>query len=155
LRNNKRCGSDEPLAASLYMKNTDTPKTDSIDFGWGIHEDEIWPFARQLERELAASKAEVERLREVIKYAVWVLKSYNPQYAEEIETRLNPPIEPPNERAEKAEAEIERMRDAFSYLTDEIECTSKCSSHQADHCDCGRIERAYAISDSIAQNPTK
>jgi predicted nuclease with TOPRIM domain len=59
------------------------------------------------------------------------------------------------QRAEKAEAEVERLRDAFSHLTNEIECTPKCSSHQADHCDCGRIERAYAISASIPQNPTK
>ena len=56
---------------------------------------------------------------------------------------------------DKAEAEVERLRDAFYRLTDEIECTPKCSSHQAGHCDCGRLERAYAISDSIAQNPTK
>ena len=49
----------------------------------------------------------------------------------------------------QAEAEVERLRDAFSHLTDEIECTPKCSSHQAGYCDCGRLDRAYAIADSI------
>ena len=46
---------------------TDTPRTDAIDFGWAIHEDEIWTLSRQLERELAASKAEVERLKAALK----------------------------------------------------------------------------------------
>jgi hypothetical protein len=54
-----------------------------------------------------------------------------------------------------SQAEVERLRDSFSLLTNEIECTPKCLSHQSDHCDCGRLERAYAISHSIAQNPTK
>jgi hypothetical protein len=65
----------------------------------------------ELERELAISlqnqckaQAEVDRLKELVKYAVWVLKSYNPKCAEEIEATLNPPPEPINERAEKAEA---------------------------------------------------
>ena len=46
-------------------KSTDTPRTDSIDFGWGVHSDEIWDLSRQLELELAHSlvKAEVERLK--------------------------------------------------------------------------------------------
>ena len=63
--------------------------------------------------------------------------------------------EPVGEMNQKLEAEVERLRDAFSHLTNEIECPSKCLSHQGDHCDCGRLERAYAISHSIAQNPTK
>jgi predicted nuclease with TOPRIM domain len=54
-----------------------------------------------------------------------------------------------------SKAEVERLRDVFSRLTDEIECLPWCNSHQADHCDCGRLKRAYAISHSIAQNPTK
>jgi len=53
------------------------------------------------------------------------------------------------------QSEVERLRDAFSHLTDEIECASKCSSHTTNYCDCGRLARAYAISDSIPQNPTK
>jgi chromosome segregation ATPase len=64
----------------------------------------------QMTEDAVNLKAEVERLRELVKYAVWVLKSYNPKYAEEIEGSLNPPIEPPNERAEKAEAEVERLQ---------------------------------------------
>jgi len=51
-------------------KSTDTPRTDSIDFGWGVHSDEIWDLSRQLELELAHSLAnqvkaqdEVERLK--------------------------------------------------------------------------------------------
>lgn len=55
------------------------------------------------------AEAEVERLRELVKYAVWVLKSYNPKYAEEIEASLTPPTEPPNARAEKAESEVEKL----------------------------------------------
>jgi hypothetical protein len=56
------------------------------------------------------AEAEVERLRGSIKCVAWVLKSYNPKYAEEIEESLNPPTEPHNERAEKAEAEVERLK---------------------------------------------
>ena len=55
----------------------------------------------------------------------------------------------------KTQTEVESLRDAFSHLTNEIECTPKCSSHQAGYCDCGRLDRAYAIADLIAQNPTK
>lgn len=55
----------------------------------------------------------------------------------------------------EAKTEVARLRDAFSRLTDEIECTPKCVSHSGDHCNCGRLERAYEISDSIPQNPTK
>jgi hypothetical protein len=46
------------------MKTTDTPRTDAIDFGWGVYSDEIWDLCRELERELAASQAEVERLKQ-------------------------------------------------------------------------------------------
>jgi hypothetical protein len=42
-----------------------------------------------LQRENAALKAEVARLKELVKYAVWALKSYNSKYAEEIEAILN------------------------------------------------------------------
>ena len=94
------------------MTTTDTPRTDAAIELYGDRPFMVSAvpveFAEGLERELAASKAEVKKLR-----------------------------------------------DAFSRLTDEIECSPKCSSHQADHCDCGRLERAYAISSSIAQNPTK
>jgi hypothetical protein len=38
--------------------------------------------SRKLERELAASKAEVKRLKEKLKHAVYLLKSYNPKYAD-------------------------------------------------------------------------
>jgi len=86
---------------------TDTPRTDAASFS-SRDPLELLQTSQQLERELSASKAEVERLR-----------------------------------------------DAFSHLTNEIECNPKCLSHQASHCDCGRLERAYAISHSIAQNPTK
>ena len=51
------------------MTTTDTPRTDAETYVWQnggenpfVHRD----FARQLERELAASKAEVERLRELL-----------------------------------------------------------------------------------------
>jgi hypothetical protein len=54
-----------------------------------------------------------------------------------------------------SKAEVERLGDAFSHLTDEIECTSKCNSHIMNYCNCERLTRAYAISDSIPQNPTK
>ena len=89
---------------------TDTPRTDALIMECPSHLQEVAlaNLSQDLERELAASNAEVERLR-----------------------------------------------DAFSKLTDEIECTSKCSSHPTNYCDCGRLARAYTISDSIAQNPTK
>jgi hypothetical protein len=103
---------------------TDTPRTDAalVDHmpecsEWSQHYLDLSTFARQIERELAISlenqckaQAEVERLRELVKYAVWVLKSYNPKYAEEIEASLTPPPEPPNARAEKAESEVEKLK---------------------------------------------
>ena len=35
---------------------TDTPRTDALDFGWGVHSDEIWDLSRQLERGLLAAR---------------------------------------------------------------------------------------------------
>ena len=58
------------------------------------------------------------------------------------------------EKLDEAEAEVERLQAAFSRLADEIECTPWCNSHQAGFCDCRRLERAYAISDSIPQYQT-
>lgn len=48
------------------------------DIRW---DDEV-EFSRQLERELAESQAEVERLEEKLKHAVYLLKSYNPSYSD-------------------------------------------------------------------------
>jgi len=51
------------------MKTTDTPRTDAFREGdsllesWEEEWEEAITFARQLERELTASKAEVERLK--------------------------------------------------------------------------------------------
>lgn len=49
------------------MTTTDTPRTDALDFRWGVYSDEIWDLSRQLERELSASKAAVERLKVIVK----------------------------------------------------------------------------------------
>ena len=54
----------------MTTATTDTPRTDALDFGWGVHTGEIWDLSRQLERELAASKAEVERLKELVNESI-------------------------------------------------------------------------------------
>jgi hypothetical protein len=108
----------------------------------------IWEHADKLQKELKEAKAEVEKLKGIVKAQQDELEA--------ISFALGT-----NEGHSSVDhivtlrAEVERLRDAFSHLANEIECTPKCLSHQADHCDCGRLERAYAISHSIAQNPTK
>ena len=79
--------------------------------------DERYKATSEADERAEKAEAEVDRLKELVKYAVWVLKSYNPKYAEEIEATLNPPPEPVNERAEKAEAEVERLKAQLSSST--------------------------------------
>ena len=79
--------------------NTDTPRTDAARFealrSSAFRQDCIpLKLGQELERELAASKAEVERLREEL--AAW---DYGTRAKRE------------QERAEKAEAEVERLRE--------------------------------------------
>ena len=42
---------------------TDTPRTDELDYNQDLKSYRIWDLARQLERELAEAKADVERLK--------------------------------------------------------------------------------------------
>ena len=64
------------MQSNMTTATTDTPRTDALDFGWGVHTGEIWDLSRQLERELAASKAEVERLKEQLTKAIGIAEWY-------------------------------------------------------------------------------
>jgi hypothetical protein len=62
------------------MKQTDTPRTDAIQFqknpiSLSIENEMLRALSRQLERELAASQAEVERLRSQLKRAVEIAET--------------------------------------------------------------------------------
>lgn len=70
----------------MTNNSTDTPRTDALDFGWGVQSDEIWDLSRQLELELAISlenqvkaKSEVERLLTISKIIVEYISEYEPR----------------------------------------------------------------------------
>lgn len=48
-------------------------------------------------------------------------------------------------RAEKAEAEVERLKALFNKLIEEVECGPECVSRFGDHCNCGRLKRANKV----------
>jgi hypothetical protein len=67
---------------------TDTPRTDAalVDHmpecsEWSQHYLDLSTFARQIERELAASKAEVERLKEAMISCLHITNCYDGNYA--------------------------------------------------------------------------
>jgi exonuclease VII large subunit len=82
------------------MKTTDTPRTDAACFS-SRDPIELMMTSQQLERELNASKAEVERLKKEL--ADW-------DYGTRAERE--------QKRAEKAEAEIERLRSVMRSFID-------------------------------------
>jgi predicted RNase H-like nuclease (RuvC/YqgF family) len=89
--------------AETIRKNsmkTETPRTDAYNNSLSVVPAD---FARQLERELAASEAEVERLKEEL--AAW---DYGTRAKRE------------QERAEKAEAEVERLRKQLATAHEEL-----------------------------------
>lgn len=61
------------------MSNTDTPRTDAVmaSSNWPYH---ITSEMKKLERELAASKAEVERLTEALKSCWHAANTYDGNY---------------------------------------------------------------------------
>ena len=86
---------------------TDTPRTDAETYVWQNGEENPFvqkEFARQLERELAASKAEVAKLNhQLLKTESDLLQS------QDINSFLDTEFRIACKRAEKAEAEVERL----------------------------------------------
>ena len=94
----------------------DTPRTDAYARHWPS-ETECVPstIARQLERELAEAKAEVERLNhQLLKTESDLLQS------QDINSFLDTEFRIACKRAEKAEAEVERLTKKLSITEDEL-----------------------------------
>ena len=76
----------------LLEMTTDTPRTDAYQYAdyilnhydRGSHEDKLCLAKSLIDHGYgrSASKAEVERLEEKLKHAVYLLKSYNPSYSD-------------------------------------------------------------------------
>lgn len=121
-----RLSTSNPMPPTIMTTTTDTPRTDAVQF-------QPRPISMTIENEM--------------------LRALSRQLERELSALQR--LRPTRDDVQKLEAEVERLRDAFSKLTDEIECTPWCTSHEAGRCDCKRLTRAYAISDSISQSPTK
>lgn len=90
-----------PMVTNKMTTPTDTPRTDAARKGDWIH----YTIAMMLEQELAASKAEVERLR------AYLLTALN------ISTwTLGNSIS--NDQFQQFQAEIRRIKDSINYPTD-------------------------------------
>ena len=65
----------------IKMTTTDTPRTDAVQFqkkpiSLSIENEMLRALSREIERELAASKAEVKRLREQLQQAVDIAEEF-------------------------------------------------------------------------------
>jgi len=112
--------------------NTQTPRTDAlarkpehVENTWRDKFDAMTEMARQLERDLAAARAEVERLRKIGTAAraemARLRKARTDAWA-----KLRPQIFDQEDRAERAEAEVTALRElihdgftVFSNVTDD------------------------------------
>jgi hypothetical protein len=100
-------------------ESTDTPRTDAKSVAHFEGFCVSIAFARELEREIEETE------NEYLQTAFALTKQ--------------------TERAEKAEAEVERLKELFNKLAEEVECGPECFSRFGDHCNCSRLKRANKV----------
>jgi regulator of replication initiation timing len=142
--------------------NTDTQRIDSCLFLLNTKEllNGLKMFmekeaVEKLESELAASQAESESRRQSLAFALNETKKVEAE-VERLKKELDAwdygtRAEREQKRAEKAEAEIDRLRELLTRAIDNCECEPKCSSNFASYCDCGRYARNEVIREELAR----